>query len=305
MKIPPALLASAVCLALCCAPRGRADQLDDMIAAMRNGTPAPANRKEIMKTAGAAAGKAYTDSIVNLYLEEVKASIVDTTDNGGWPYRSFLVEDDTLLREGVAKGLRERYKEKPDPILAYALICPALYEDDAALVGRLESYLKDNDPFLFKLEQAQIAKYWRPYVGAVMKLIVAPQLLCKVLPYIASNGTDRELPPLFAGPLGFSASGATWSYRGIGVQDPDPEHVYGFAMGRGSDPDIMVSKRVPGRIHVFRASRDGKVIKALVFDLSTKQVTMSDPAEAQVEFDVVWNFWANEIDDLTASAGTK
>lgn len=304
MKIPPALLASAVCFAFY-APQARADQLDDMIAAMRKGAPAPANKKEIIKTAAAAFGKAYTDSIVDLYLEEVKFSIVDSTNDGGWPYRSFLVEDDPILREGVTKGLKERYKEKPDPILAYALICPALYEDDAAMVGHLERYLKDNDPYLFKLEQTQIDTFWRPYVAAVMKLIVAPQLLCKVLPYIASNGTDRELSPLFAGPLGFSAPGVTWPYRGIGVQDTDPEHVYGFAIGRGSDPDIMVSKRVPGSIHVFRASRDGKVIKALVFDYSTKQVKMSAPVEAQVEFDTVWNFWAGEIDDLIAFAGAK
>lgn len=304
MKIPSALLASAICFAFC-VPQARADQLDDMIAAMRKGTPAPANRKEILKTIGAAAGKAYTDSIVNLYLEEVKASIIDSTNNSGWPYRSFLVEDDPLLREDVAKGLKERYKEKPDPILAYALICPALYEEDAAMVGHLERYLKDNDPYLFKLEQTQIDKYWRPYVAAVMKLIVAPQLLCKMLPYIASNGTDRELPVQFAGPLGLSAPGATWSYRGIGIGDPDPEHIYGFAVSRSSDPDIMVSKRIPGSIHVFRASRDGNVIKALTFDLSTKQVKMIAPAEAQVEFGTIRNFWANEIDDLIASAGAK
>ena len=304
MKTAFIFLASALCLGIF-TPRARADKLDDMIAAMRNGAAAPADKKEIMKTMGVAAQKTFADSIADMYLLEVKFSIIDSENNGGWPYRSFLVEEDPVLRNELTKALEERYKGKPDPILAYALICPAIYADDAALVDRLHEYLKDNDPFLYKLEQAHIDKYWRPYAAAVKKLILAPQLLCKMLPYIASNGVDRELAAVFANPLGLSTAGATWSYRGIGIHHPDAEHIYGFGISRGADPDVLLSHRMPDSIHVFRANRDGTVIKALTFSVATKQVTMINPTEAQAEFDTDWNLWSDEIDDLVAATGVK
>jgi hypothetical protein len=283
----------------------RADQLDDVIASMRSGASAPANKKDILKGTSEAAYKAYTDSIVDLYLQEIKFSIIDPDDNGGWPFRSFLVESDFYSRKHLTNALKERFDKKPDALLAYALVCPALYVSDTALVDRLERYLKDNDPFLYKLEQIQIAQYWRPFIAAARKLIVVPQLLSKMLPYIASNGADRELPASIANPLGLSASGATWPYRSIGVNDSDAQHVHGFAVGRGSDPDIVLSQRLPDSLHVFRANREGKVVTAMFVSLPSKQIKMLAPAEAQPEFDSNWDYWCGYIDDPVISAGVK
>jgi hypothetical protein len=164
MKKTSILLALASGLALCVL-LARADQLDDLIADMKKGvTAAPDKQAEILKATGTAASKSYRDSIVNLYLWEVKASIVDPENNGGWPYRSFLVEGDPSVRKSLTKALKDRFEEKPYSLLVYAAICPAIYTGDDKLVDRLQLYLKGHDSFLYKLEQTQIDQYWRPYI---------------------------------------------------------------------------------------------------------------------------------------------
>lgn len=154
-----------------CAPLARADQLDDLIAGLRSGavTVDPDKRAEILKTTGAAASKSYHDGIVNLYLWEIKTSIVDPDRNGGWPYRSFLVEGDPSVRKNLTKALNERFEAQPDAILAYALICPSIYAGDDKQVESLESYLKDNDSFLYAREQTDVSQYWRPYIKDVLE----------------------------------------------------------------------------------------------------------------------------------------
>ncbi len=71
---------------------------------------------------------------------------------------------ESYLRDGLTKSLKDRFDKKPYSVLAYALICPALYAKDDKLVDQAQSYLKDHDSFLYKLEQAQIDSYWRPYI---------------------------------------------------------------------------------------------------------------------------------------------
>jgi hypothetical protein len=170
MKKTTILLAVAGGLALF-ALQLRADPLDELITGMRSGVTVDAGQQaRIFKTTGTAASRSYIDSVVNLYLWEIKASIIDPDNNGGWPYRSFLVEGNPSVRKHLTQALMERFEEKPDSILVYAAICPALYSGDEKLVNRLESYLKANDSFLYKLEQAQIDQSWRPYIkGALAK----------------------------------------------------------------------------------------------------------------------------------------
>ncbi len=169
MKKAFILLPLASCLVLWL-PQSRADQLDELIDGMEGGvTVSPDKQAEILKTTGTVASESYKDSIVNLYLWEIKASIVDPDNNGGWPYRSFLVEDNSSVRTHLTKALKERFEEKPNSILVYAAICPAIYAEDEKLVDRLQSYLKDHDAFLYKLEQTQIDRFWRPYIKDVLK----------------------------------------------------------------------------------------------------------------------------------------
>ncbi|HTQ32103.1 MAG TPA: hypothetical protein VMI53_12910 [Opitutaceae bacterium] len=169
MKMNKFLFALASCLAFC-ASLVRADRLDDLIAGLRSGAITsvdPDKRAEILKSSGQEALKAYNESMVNLYLWEIKASIVDEENHGGWPYRSFLIYD-SVLRSSLTKALKARYEDKPDSILAYACICPAIYAGDDKQVADLESYLKQNDSFLYDREQAGVDKFWRPFIKSVL-----------------------------------------------------------------------------------------------------------------------------------------
>lgn len=152
------------CGALVCALQ--ADPLDELIGAARRGV-APTDMVQVratIKTVLTSEGQAYDRAVAQLYLSEVKASIIDPENHGGWPYRSFLVMDGGSQAESLLDELKRSYAESPNPTLAYALVCPALYAGDEALVGQLEAYLKRTDPYLHKLEQAKVNEFWRPWI---------------------------------------------------------------------------------------------------------------------------------------------
>lgn len=157
-------------LGLCFSP-SRADQLDDLITDMRNGTATSVDqnqRTEMLKATHEVASKSYQDGIVDLYLWEIKASIVDPDHNGGWPDHSFLVETSPDVRKNLTKALKERFDKKPYSLLAYALVCPALYVGDDKLVKEAESYLKAHDSFLYILERDQIDQSWRRHIKEIL-----------------------------------------------------------------------------------------------------------------------------------------
>ncbi len=146
----------------------RAEPLDDLIAGLRSGAVTgvdPAKRAEILKTANLAASETYGTGLAALYLWEIKASIVDDENHGGWPCRSFIVCDQ-YMRKALAKTLTKQFDDAPDAITAYALLCPALYLRDEALFARAQQYLKENDEFLAKRAQTQLETFWRGFINA-------------------------------------------------------------------------------------------------------------------------------------------
>jgi hypothetical protein len=161
MKKISAIIAGILLFSLS-ASIARADQLDDMIARLRRGGTIDPNKlsDDLSEKMGNSQHKAFEEAAANLYVQEIKLSIVAPKTQGGWPYRSFLVEDDAS-REMVTDTLTARFKAKPDSILAFALICPALYAGDESKVKLYESYLKGSDPFLYDMEQKDIKGYWR------------------------------------------------------------------------------------------------------------------------------------------------
>jgi len=173
MKNPRSLLLVGLGL-LAATPFARADQLDDMITALRVGAKFDSSNLGLnlittIAPLSSSLSSAFDTAAANLYLNEIKLSIIDPANEGGWPYRSFLIEDDVNLRKMLTQGLTSRYATAPDPVLAYAMICPALYAADEKQVASLEGYLKANDPFLYKIEQSNVAQYWRPNIAATLK----------------------------------------------------------------------------------------------------------------------------------------
>lgn len=171
MKLFPLLLVVSGCL-LVAPARVTANSLDDLIAGLRSGAVKaidPVRRQAIFDETNKVANEKYQSGLVALYLCEVKRSIVDPEDDGGWPYRSFMLVDDVDLRHDLTEALTKRFTATPDAIGAYALICPAIYAGDEGLVARCVAYLQKNDRFLFQRAEANMDKYWRPWIQAALR----------------------------------------------------------------------------------------------------------------------------------------
>ena len=81
------------------------------------------------------------------YLTQVKWSLIDPENHGGWPYRSeTLMEYPRLLFNVLSKMA----KETGDPVVHYALVFPALsLKDDRESRAQI-AWLHDHDEFLYK-----------------------------------------------------------------------------------------------------------------------------------------------------------
>lgn len=147
-----------------------ADPLDDLIADRKSGVTRidPAQQQATVQAGLSRASSAHANAMANSYLAQVKSSIIDPENHGGWPCRSSLVYQPTTRRTLTAI-LKARFERQPDAITAYAVICPAIYERNNELLNRAIDYLKKHDPFLHDLAQEQMAAFWLPFISNVLK----------------------------------------------------------------------------------------------------------------------------------------
>ena len=146
------------------------DPLDEIISARRRGDlPGDPNAEQdaIQKRLSTAATAERT-AMTNAYLAQVKASIIDPENHGGWPCRSWLVVQSTPRRM-ITPLLKTRFERTPDAGLAFAVICPALYAKDEALLNRALAYLEKNDPFLHQLANQQMKSFWMPFIADMLR----------------------------------------------------------------------------------------------------------------------------------------
>lgn len=164
-----AILASLFCLSII-RPLAGADPLDRLVDETRRSEPttAPEDRQQVIQKGLAAGSGALRTALANDYLTQVKASIIDPENHGGWPCRSWLIYEPALRRQ-LTPTLTARFDKKPDPTLAYALICPALFHQNEALLSRVLEYLRKNDRFLHDLAQTNLKQHWRPFIANVLK----------------------------------------------------------------------------------------------------------------------------------------
>ena len=129
---------------------------------------------------------------------------------------------------------------------------------------------------------------------------LTPEVMRKMLLYIAANGKDKDVIPLVANTLGLSATGQTWAGRSVGVRD-ESKVLYCFYVSRGSEEDILVSITTPDIVQAFRAHRDGKIVTAFTYDLAAQKMAVRAPAEAQPDLDSALRIWADYINDRPAA----
>ncbi|MGB8352598.1 MAG: hypothetical protein WCD79_01790 [Chthoniobacteraceae bacterium] len=286
----------------------RADQFDDMIDGLRKGTPVDPAKVDIklLKTQNEApdsVSSVFNDAVVNLYLHEIKLSILDPAQEGGWPYRSFLIEDDVVLRKQLLDGLTKRFAAKPDSLLYYAMVCPALYDRNEELVATIENYLKHNDPFLYKTEQERIAKYWRPAIAATLKHQQA-EFCGDMLKAIALDGKDSKVPATIATALGLANSGKAWPDHQVALKGSGAVLAHSFAIGLGENDDIVLSaSTAPDVLQIYRVHRDGTLASALTYNPKTSESKPRDAAVAKADFTTEWVYWNDIVGDLLTEKG--
>ena len=143
-----------------------ADPADDVINQMRMGAKSLTERDRVQAARDTINPSitAYNTAVVNAYVAQVKASIIDEQNHGGWPVRSWLITG-TSSRNALLSALKYRMERSPEIILAYAAICPALYADDQVLLRRALDYLEKYDPFLHEHARNKLKGYWEPYIA--------------------------------------------------------------------------------------------------------------------------------------------
>ena len=99
----------------------------------------------------------------DFYIEQVKWSLISPKDQGGWPYRSFVVESSEWIGQ-IYRNLKKKAEQTGDSLMDYALICPALYLVDEAEVQRLLARLERKDQFLYKQARENLDR-WRAEIA--------------------------------------------------------------------------------------------------------------------------------------------
>ena len=119
---------------------------------------------------------------------------------------------------------------------------------------------------------------------------LAPDVLAKMLDYIARAGNDRELAADISNRLGLTAAGQRWSSRQAGWGDS--EILHGVYASRGSDKDLLLSLTITKKkIDLYRIHRDGMLVAAVTLDTQKHQMIEHDRAETQKGLDAELEFW--------------
>lgn len=95
------------------------------------------------------------------YLTQVKISILDPVKNGGWPFRSTYVLADSRTQKKTYSELKAIYGKNKTPLVAYALVCPAMYVDDMEILPALIAKIAENKPLKARFDEVY-AKFWKP-----------------------------------------------------------------------------------------------------------------------------------------------
>jgi hypothetical protein len=96
----------------------------------------------------------------SIYLHTVKQSIVDPVKHGGWPIRSEYVSTDKAQAR-TYRELKAIYEKDKSPVVAYALVCPAMFVNDFDLLPELFAKIGENKNLKAYFDKVYAA-YWKP-----------------------------------------------------------------------------------------------------------------------------------------------
>lgn len=139
-----------------------ADSLDAEIKRLREGKQLTISDADFLKIRTNTFDK-FLSFAAELYMEQIKWSLISPEKQGGWPYRSFVVESPEWVEE-IHRKIKQKANETGDALFEYALICPALYLVDEEEVHRILTQLERRDKFLYRQASANL-KTWRAEVS--------------------------------------------------------------------------------------------------------------------------------------------
>jgi hypothetical protein len=94
------------------------------------------------------------------YLHKVKLSILDPVKHGGWPYRIDMILEE---REQVKtyRELKANYDKDKSPVVAYALVCPAMFVNNFEILPELFAKIGENKILKAHFDKVY-ASHWKP-----------------------------------------------------------------------------------------------------------------------------------------------
>jgi tetratricopeptide (TPR) repeat protein len=149
---------------------------------------------------------------------------------------------------------------------------------------------------------AVFASLWlvMPTTSQAQNSGLTPELLNKMVKLAAEQGSDKVIDAAFATPLGLTVNQA-WPSRRLTTKDQHGD-LHTLDLNRGTEKDIVIYSRPPGGIFkLFRARRDGTIVKAFYLVLDTKQFTARGIQEAQKDFEAEIAYWAASVERLAST----
>lgn len=133
----------------------------------------------------------------------------------------------------------------------------------------------------------------------------APEVMNKLVRIVVQNGLELDVPSQFSNALGLSPRGQTFHCISLAVMGSDKTQS-NLAIMSERDETVLVSKRQLNTLSMWRIQRDGKVLSALVAEMTSPlSITMRTPAEAQPEVNAVLKYWAVNSDLIMLRSGTE
>ncbi len=121
----------------------------------------------------------------------------------------------------------------------------------------------------------------------------------RILALIEEHGVDVELSSAIASTLGFSSNGPTWDARAIGIRQDESDSstpLHNIWVHPGANQDLIFSRWADGARHFMRVTRDGRIVKAMVYDpggVGSKPIPI---AFAQKEANAEFEFWNQNVE---------
>lgn len=117
---------------------------------------------KLTNTAGHASEGGGVKNNGSLYLNQVKLFIISPFHEDNVPLRSNLLRE-ARSQQKTYRELKAIYLKNKTPLVAYAMVCPAMYADDMELLPELFAKIAEHKRIKAKFDSSY-KSYWKPHL---------------------------------------------------------------------------------------------------------------------------------------------